>query len=165
MHIENLTINLSAPMGDPGALVTALLREPAPEANRPTAMPPKIGQRWVGQGGIYAGLARGEEGQPDHHLVLSTVEPDCKLDWAAALEWAKTVDEDGHTDFAVPTRMQSALLYANLRDQFDTSPWYWTSTQDSGPSYAWLQYFFTGSQSYDSKSAEARVRAVRRLTA
>ena len=80
----------------------------------------------------------------------------------AALDLAKTITADGHTDFAVPTRFESALLYANLQDQFDTDYWHWTSTQYS-ESHAWSQVFYYGHQGNYSKDYERRCRFVRRF--
>lgn len=34
--------------------------------------PPRIGEFWQGQGGLYAGIMRGEAGQRDYHLILPT---------------------------------------------------------------------------------------------
>jgi len=164
VHIENMTINVGGGLPIAGEVLRTLeaqLGEPVQAAATPAL--PKIGEPWPGQGGIYAGLARGVDGAPDAHLILATVEA-AGLTWGAALEWAKTVEVDGHTDFAAPTRFESALLYANLRDQFDMSAWYWTSTQSSDD-YAWYQNFYYGFQYYDNKSYEGRVRAVRRFIA
>ncbi|MCJ8207696.1 DUF1566 domain-containing protein [Pseudomonas sp. RGM2987] len=33
---------------------------------------PAIGEYWKGQGGVYAGVMRGESGQPDYHLIVPT---------------------------------------------------------------------------------------------
>lgn len=33
---------------------------------------PAIGEYWKGQGGVYAGAMRGENGQPDYHLIVPT---------------------------------------------------------------------------------------------
>jgi len=126
-------------------------------------IPPRIGQPWPGQGGTYAGLVRGEAGQPDQHVILADAKPPKRLAWAAALKWAKTIEADGHADFSIPTRDESALLYTNLRDQMDGG-WHWTSTQYSDV-YAWCQYFNDGNQDSGSKSYEGRVRAVRRFAA
>jgi len=145
-------------------LLSELNGEQASAAESMTTKAPAIGQPWPGQGGIYAGLARGEDGQPDHHLVLAVEQPAIRLKWAAGVEWARGIEADGHKDFALPTRFESALLYANLRDQFDTSAWYWTSTQYSD-GCAWDQDFGNGYQDVNDKSYEGRVRAVRRLTA
>ncbi|ETF00696.1 hypothetical protein W822_20165 [Advenella kashmirensis W13003] len=79
-----------------------------------------------------------------------------------AAELATTVRCDGHTDFYLPSKRESALLYANLPDQFE-SGWHWTSTQVSAYSAA-IQNFLNGSQSNYVKDDEFRVRVVRRLT-
>ena len=124
--------------------------------------PPRIGEYWAGQGGIYAGITRGEYGQPDHHLILAEAALEIDFKWQAALDHAKTIEADGHKDFAVPTRFESALLYANVRDKLDTGRWHWTSTQ-SGETNAFYQHFDDGYQSYGVKSVKGRCRFVRRL--
>jgi len=134
------------------------------EPRTSTLTAPAIGAIWAEQGGIYAGLSRGEDGQPDAHIVLHVSEAPSRLKWQAGLDWAATVEVDGRIDFHVPTRFESALLYANLRELFDQSAWYWTSTQYSELS-AFTQYFDYGSQDDIGKKYEARVRAVRRFTA
>jgi len=126
-------------------------------------IPPRIGQPWPGQGGTYAGLVCGEAGQPDQHVILADAKPPMRLAWAAGIKWAKTVEADGHADFSMPIRDESALLYTNLRDQMDGG-WHWTSTQYSD-AYAWGQLFDGGYLYYNDKSAEGRVRAVRRFAA
>ena len=116
---------------------------------------PRIGQRLPDHGGIYAGIAKGEDGQPDHHLILLDDKPASTLNWKAAVAWGAKVGD------GLPTRDESALLYAHLRDEFE-SGWHWTGTQDS--SYgAWSQYFNNGGQVSYGKKFEARARAVRRL--
>ncbi|WP_317205461.1 hypothetical protein [Janthinobacterium sp.] len=34
--------------------------------------PPRIGAQWPDQGGVYAGVMRGESGAPDYHLIVPT---------------------------------------------------------------------------------------------
>jgi hypothetical protein len=139
------------------ALIAATPAAPAPEEPRRFIVP-AIGQAWPGVDGVYAGITRGEDGQPDAHLVLLNVNPTTKMDWGDAKDWAGMQGDGTH----LPTRTESALLYANLHDQFDTSAWYWTSTQyDAGN--AWSQDFSYGDQYGSYKSYEARVRAVRRF--
>lgn len=107
-------------------------------------------------GGIYAGIARGEDGQPDHHLILLNEGPR-RASWKKALEWAKSVGGE------LPTRFEAALLYANLRELFEDSR-YWTSTQYAGnEAYAWIQNFYDGYQFSAHKGLDYRARAVRRL--
>lgn len=168
MHINTVNIHLGG--GLPASLmaILAAAHDPAPapaaEAARPTTAAPRVGEAWPGQGGVYAGIARGVDGAPDQHLILAAEKPTSKLAWQAALDWAKGLQVDGHADFTVPTRFESALLYANLRDQVETSGWHWTSTQlDEGG--AWDQYFLSGNQGYGGKKYEASVRAVRRFNA
>jgi hypothetical protein len=169
--IENVNIDITLP--SPSSPFNALFGDilaksasaPRASAVRGLLSPPAIGEIWAGQGGIYVGLSRGEDGQPDAHLVLHVAESNGKLDWEGAKAWAAAVDVDGHADFRLPTRTESALLYANSRDLMDTDDWYWTGTQCAGnESCAWCQLFDDGDQLYNRKSYEARARAVRRLT-
>jgi hypothetical protein len=127
-------------------------------AAAPVAPFPAIGQPWPGYGGFYAGLSRGESGQPDAHLVLLDTEPTKDLTWSAAVAWAEGLGDGAR----LPTRFESALLYANLKDRFKTDDWYWTGTQYS-ESYAWSQYFNYGSQYGTGKKYAAHARAVRRF--
>lgn len=152
---------------------------------------PRIGEYWAAHGGIYAGLMRGENGQPDYHLIVAESadgfmqeiawggyeedEPGAKSEWDGrantlalarsehdhpAAEWAAGLVIDGHADWYLPARRESALCYANVPELFEKD-WYWTSTQFS-PHYAWVQYFDDGGQDTSLKLIEFRARAVRR---
>ena len=105
----------------------------------------------------YAGIVLGKDGEPSYHLVLLPNTPAQKLDWNAAVEWAK------NSGVNLPTRREQSLLFANLKEEFEAE-WYWSGEQHAAYSdNAWFQTFSFGNQySYD-KSAELRVRAVRRL--
>ena len=175
--IENIHINL-APQRS--TMVDALLNsifaaDPSPVAETETEVRfgtavmidprlgmPRIGEYWPGQGGIYAGIARGQDGQPDYHLILAEEAPERDFTWAAAKEHAKTVVADGHQDFALPLRFESALIYANLRDKINTDYWHWTGTEHSA-GRAFYQYFTNGNQLTSDVSFEARACFVRRL--
>ena len=106
------------------------------------------------EGEIYAGLILGKDGAADYHLFL---QPGAAtgVTWKAAMDWAKKL---GHS---LPTRTEQALLFANLKHEFE--PRYYWSSEQAGPSYAWSQGFYVGSQSYGYRSYEVRARAVRRL--
>ncbi len=81
MHIQTVNIHL----GHSG-LSTALLRAfaasfappyvtPASEPTKtPTTLltPPAIGKYWQGQGGVFAGVGRGQDGKRDHCLIVPT---------------------------------------------------------------------------------------------
>jgi hypothetical protein len=138
------------------------VREGASVAIELGLTPPRIGEYWHSQGGIYAGLARGEDGQPDYHLILAEAAPETRFTWEAAKAHAKTIVAGGHRDFALPTRLESALLYANLHDKISTDHWHWTGTEHSA-GRAFRQFFDNGNQLSNYVSFEARARFVRRL--
>jgi len=124
---------------------------------------PRIGTPWPAQGGIYAGTVRGEDGQPDHHLILAETAPEERMAWQAGMGWAAALALDGFTDYALPTRREQSILYANIGEHFDEA-WYWSSTQYAGHLIlAWSQHFGSGSQYSFSKDYEGRCRAVRRF--
>ena len=124
----------------------------ANDISQAKTIPAAIGEAFAG--GIYAGIMRGVDGAPDEHLVLLPGATE-DVSWEAASEWAKA--EGGE----LPTRREQRLLFINLKDQFEED-WYWSSEQ-AGPSGAWLQYFDDGFQSLNTRSYEGRARAVRRL--
>ena len=112
----------------------------------------------LADGEVYAGLSRDHDTGAWHHLVLLPATTDKDLTWQEAIDWAKSAGGE------LPTRFESALLYANLRDQVDTAFWYWTATQHaSEPSWAWYQGFNYGLQSLTHKDDHYRARAVRRV--
>jgi hypothetical protein len=105
----------------------------------------------------YAGIIVGADGKPSHHLILLPGDVD-DVTWAKAKEFAEKAGGD------LPTRREQALLFANLKDQFEDR-YYWSSEQHASyDDYAWVQVFDYGYQGNTSKSAELRARAVRRLT-
>ena len=123
---------------------------------------PKIGTPW--QGGIYAGVVAGTDGQPDIYLVHAPVENELVgLNWADAIEAAKA-PIGGFLDWSLPDRREARLLAINTPDGFDKDDWYWTSTPYADATdCAWTQLFDYGNQDLNPKSYEGRARAVRRL--
>ncbi len=176
------------------AWLTQALTRPA-ELPAPTAatMPPRIGSEWPGQGGMYAGVIRGEPGRPDYHLIVPT-SPDAEVESITygpadqvvdganseydgrantlslvnagghpAADWAHSLQIGPHDDFYLPSRRELRLLWTNVPELF-TKAWYWSSTQYAPlPFNAWGQNFGNGNQSYYHKSYAGRARAVRRL--
>jgi len=151
---------------------------------------PQLGQYWEGQGGIYAGMMPGENGQRPYHLIVSEESGD-GLEWGGyghriegadsringmantktilladgehpAAEWAAKYTKDGHSDFYLPAQREQNLCFATILDQFETDDWYWSSTQYSAGN-AWGQDFDDGSQDYANKYYPGRARAVRRI--
>lgn len=125
-----------------------------------TAAFPRIGEYWAGQGGKFRGICKGADG-PDYFLI----EHDEELPvgpWDKAIEAAKAVTADGHTDFSLPTRAEAALCYATAKDEHEED-WYWTSEQRASfASFAWGTYFGDGYQYGLRKVTSYRARAVRR---
>ena len=108
------------------------------------------------EGEQYAGLILGKEGKPDHHLVLLPGEA-LEISWSFAREWAQ---ESGGE---LPSRRELALLYANLREQFERV-WYWSSEpQEPRAQLVWGQNFTSGIQTMYGRPFRGRARAVRRL--
>lgn len=112
----------------------------------------------LNEGEVYAGLSRDHDTGAWHHLVLLPATTDKGLTWQEAIDWAKSVGGE------LPTRFESAMLYANVRDKIDQDYWYWTATpQASGPAWAWGQSCSYGYQSTGLKGYLCRARAVRRV--
>lgn len=101
----------------------------------------------------YAGLVLNQGGTPSHYLIL--LPGQVQTDWDDAMKWAKSVGGE------LPARNEQALLYANLKGQFEAA-WYWSSEQYSEGN-AWSQRFSDGTQHNGGKSFQAHARAVRRL--
>ena len=152
-----------------------------------TPLPPLPGQYWPEQHGYYAGIQAPEDGNTGWLLIL----PDAPECYFADVIWglygediAAAVSEfDGLSntlamaaagsdlaqriralpdDCYLPSRNESALLYATCRAHIKTGDWYLTSTQYYALT-AFYQHFNNGYQSYYNKSYEGRARAVRRL--
>ena len=112
----------------------------------------------IAEGEVYAGLSRDPDTGAWHHVVLLPALLDRDLAWQAAIDWARSVGGE------LPTRWESALLYANCRRTIDLDYWYWTSTPYAGDErYAWGQHFNDGYQYGDLKGYAFRARAVRRV--
>ncbi len=106
----------------------------------------------------YAGLIVGKDGESSYHLILLPGQA-TGVDWADAKEFA--AKQGGE----LPTRREQSLLFANLKEQFD-SEYYWSSEQNASASdsdYAWFQSFGNGHQNLNHLSSKLRARSVRRL--
>ena len=112
----------------------------------------------LNEGERYAGIIiDSATGQPTHHLILIPQQPKTRLTWDEAIAWAASIGVE------LPTRQESALLYANAKDAFE-SKWYWASEEYTGlASDVWGQYFDYGLQASNDKGYQGRVRAIRRV--
>jgi len=128
------------------------------EAAAPKLLTLREAQIELRQGEHYAGVVLGPDGLAAHHLILLPGEAE-DVTWADAKAWATQAGGE------LPTRQEQALLYANLKGEFQPR-WYWSCQEhESDSSYAWLQSFILGHQGYYGKSDAGRARAVRRFTA
>ena len=110
----------------------------------------------LNEGETYVGAIISACGTYSHHTILLPDDHDAAK-WKAAMDWAKSLDGD------LPNRIEQALLFATLKDQFKRD-WYWSNTlRASDASYAWCQNLYYGFQSYGHGSTQCRARAVRRL--
>lgn len=122
---------------------------------------PPLGEVWPGQGGIFTGLVRGRDGQPDY-LVITGPAIDATT-WEKAKAAAAALEVDGHKDFTLPFRTEQSLQFANVPELFEKE-WYWSCEQHAAHSdSAWCQDFSNGVQYYWVKDYFSRARAVRRL--
>lgn len=128
------------------------------EAIAPTLLVLREAHIELRPGERYAGLVLDADGMASHHLVLLPGDAE-DVSWQAAKDWAASAGGE------LPTRQEQALLYANLKAQFEPQ-WYWSCQEhESDSSYAWDQDFSNGGQYYTGKSCQARARAVRRFAA
>jgi hypothetical protein len=111
---------------------------------------PALGQPL--EGGTFAGVTTRKDGKHCAVILLPNKAQE-QLAWKNAMKWAEEV---GGT---LPTRPVAALLYANLKDQFEPE-WHWTS-EEYDASYAWYCYFDDGYQTGSHKSWAGCARAVR----
>lgn len=125
---------------------TAIAEAPATAVFTTISIPP-VNSHWPGQGGKFRGIVRGEAGQGDY-LLIEHVDELPHGNWQAAKDAAAALEVDGHKDFTLPTCAEAAQLYANAKDEHETDDWYWTS-EPLGASYAWVQLFSNGYQSWD----------------
>lgn len=134
----------------------------SPSTNAAYAIAPKIGELLDYEGGIYAGVVRGDPGQPDYRLIVCATDGP-KGPWKEAGTWAAGLEADGHKDFTLPKRKEQAVMFGNVPELFEKN-WYWSSEQYAGyDDYAWVQGFLYGYQLTTHKDDHCRARAVRRV--
>ena len=153
--------------------------------------PPAIGQHWHAQGGTYVGVMRGENGEPDYHLIAPKHAQIASIIYGGygqritgadhirdglantrallaadtdhpAAKWAAEQQAEGHADLYLPARAEVYLCWANIPEQFEDKGWWMTSTQ-GGPYGAWIQYFDDGTQDGGGKDGARPAFAVRRI--
>jgi hypothetical protein len=107
------------------------------------------------EGEVYAGLILGKD-ESDYHLVLLPGEA-ADVSWPSATDWALV--RGGF----LPTRRELALLFANLREEFERN-WYWSSEpHETRTQLVWGQNFASGIQTIYGRPYRGHARAVRRI--
>lgn len=110
----------------------------------------------LNKGEKFVGVIISADGTRRHYLILLPGDNDGDS-WQEAMDWAFVNGGE------LPTRREQALLYANLKEQFEDN-WYWSCEQHvSASDFAWGQSFYYGIQDYYHTSSRFRARAVRRL--
>lgn len=108
--------------------------------------------------GIFRGLVTDLGGHYKLFEAQARIDPG---KWAAVKAAAEALREEGQEDWKLPTRVDSALLYAVAKDAHEVD-WYWTS-EPYGSDDAWYQSFYDGGQGWDRQSYDdVRGCAVRR---
>jgi hypothetical protein len=150
---------------------------------------PRLGTVWPGQGGRFAGLIIGDDGQPNYAEVAADLKHWPKGAWsprtrltgaeseydgmantramaAAGNEAAKqalAARIDGHNDFYIAARFEERLVQLNRAAPGHTG-WAWSSTQDRAYVVcAWAQSFDVGFQGVHFKVYELPFVLVRRV--
>ena len=114
----------------------------------------------LASGEHYAGIVIGKDGEPSYHLVLLPGQAD-DITWDKAMEWAGK--QGGEYVASLPTQREQALLYANLKEEFEERAYWSCEAHESESGWAWYQYFGYGNQISCHKDYELRARAVLRL--
>lgn len=193
INIRNLHISVSTFLPEqlapgvsflePGTGVPAATATPAGDA----LVPPAIGEYWVGQGGIYAGIQQDEGGQLYHKIfaaedvgrfawgehrtestatsksngVLNTcILRDTDGSFPAA-EAAGSYTADGHHDFVLPSIAELNHAWVFIPDSFAKEA-YWSSSQRSATGAYFMDFGDGWLPSY-GKGYERLARPVRSL--
>ena len=108
----------------------------------------------LNQGEIFLGVYCG----PDGELIRVILLPEEKApsSWKTAMKWAKDLGGD------LPNRIEQAMLFAYLLDQFKRERYWSNQLHEFNDSYAWYQDFGNGDQDYYDTDFKLRARAVRR---
>ncbi|WP_396180007.1 hypothetical protein [Flavobacterium sp.] len=155
-----------------------------------TGTPPRLGQIWPGQGGIYLGQIQSGDADGDWHIILAT-DPAGDLQDQAWGTYGKDVpgatsysdglantramaeagsalakamlalNIEGHADWYLMSADEARLAFIAAREHMPKE-WHWTSTQYSA-FHAWYQHFGDGYQFILVKDFQGRARAVRRF--
>lgn len=120
----------------------------------PSSLSPSIPTFDLNEGEIFLGYYGGPDGRCVRVVLLpGDADP---ASWKKQMAWAQSIGGD------LPNRIEQAMLFAYLRDEFRRE-WYWSNQlADFDNAYAWFQSFSYGGQYYYGVTSTLRARAVRR---
>lgn len=169
----------------PADVAVKQLIEQLQQSSRTVTSRPQIGEYLPGQGGVYVGDIRGDDGvtyglitPAEHDIGRAKWGPNGERDlsdWdglsntnrlrneCPAAQLASGYEADGHVDFYLPARREMLIAAANVPHLFGKESWYWTSTP-YGEDRAWDVDFENGTTGIDYRRDEFRVRPFRRFT-
>lgn len=157
--------------------------------------PPAIGSYWHGEGGIFAGTVRGENGQPDYHLVV----PNDPSGQVESIKWGADGEDEPGAQSLRDGLANTRVLFESEHDH-PAANWatdltidghrdfylparhelrlcylnvpelfstkdWYWSSTQYSPNHAWIQGFGGGNQGDDLKDYARRAVAVRRVSA
>lgn len=128
--------------------MNAVVQEAAPAA--PFIVPLELPalNSYVPGKGIFRGLVSDLTGHFKLFEAKARIDPGT---WADVKAAAEALREEGQEDWKLPTRVDSALLYAVAKDEHERD-WYWTS-EPYGSGDAWYQDFRSGTQRWGHQSS------------
>lgn len=68
IQLDTLTADRLMQIGLSTVMASMQPRDAGPSPNGAAS---ELGKLWPGQGGVYAGLVRGEDGKPNYHLIVA----------------------------------------------------------------------------------------------
>jgi hypothetical protein len=150
---------------------------------------PELGAEWTGQGGFNGGLVAARGDVPAHYLIIAKEDVGTH-EWGGRGKesgatsktdgYANTValcqnddkhqaadacaehQADGHHDFYLPACAELYHCWVNVPELFAKDTYYWSSSQRSAYT-AFSMVFGVGTQDFNGKLNELRVRPVRRF--
>ncbi len=109
----------------------------------------------------YTGITLIDQEGKDYKLVFAPAEYEIRLPWHTAIKFCQAIHLNGYNDWYLPTKTELAHnIDATLHNAY-----YWTSTEYSDPSQAWVVRCIPGfllRTSFGPKTAIANVRPCRR---
>lgn len=169
--------------------VTPLTAPTIPTAPRPV----RIGEYWAEEGGVLAGMMRGENGKPDYFLIVPT-DPAAEVE---SIEWGGKGENEENACSEFDGQANTLALAVDNEIEHPAAQWahelaigkfddfylparrelsliysnvpelfkkeWHWSSTQYSEASAWIQHFSSGCQDYRWKSDNHRARAVRRV--